>query len=102
MNNNSPWAFTWHNYITRNWQGIELTPQESNVLLMLILHSNRYVHRNNIIEFLWPDAEYEPTYAVKVVREYVYRLRRKLPVPIHSNQNNGYRIIIPDVDEGSN
>ncbi len=68
-------AFTWNNYVARNWRGKGLQPSVAELLLLFHLQIDHVLSREDIILFMWPDADDEPDYAPNLVSQYVARIR---------------------------
>lgn len=55
-----------------------LSPQEAEILMVLLVRHPQAVGTADLIEALWPDADIEPDYADSIVRRAIGRLRGKL------------------------
>ena len=68
-------TYTYHDYHTRTWQGISLSPQQAAVLF--ILHVRRgIVPVDDIIDFIWCDDN-EPDHAISNIKIAIMLLRKK-------------------------
>src|SRR4051794_34558247 len=63
-------------------------PKQRALLALLLLHANRVLARERLIDELWGDAP--PETAVKVVQVYVSRLRKLLPPGMLVTRPPGY------------
>src|SRR5437763_1625828 len=63
-------------------------PKEQALLALLLLHANRVVARERLIDELW--GESPPETAVKAVQVYVSRLRKLLPAGMLQTRPPGY------------
>src|SRR5437773_309709 len=71
--------------------------QQRALLALLLLHANRVVSRERLIDELWGDDP--PETAVKTVQVYVSRLRKLLPAQALQTRPPGYLLETgPDVD----
>ena len=91
--------FRWWNYKNSEWDGSHLTEKEADVLFVLSVHSNRFVHRDDILAFLYPDPDSEPLWALTCLRRFISSIRGKFGKDtIVSNGNYGYRINLDKYD----
>lgn len=76
-------SLTWPNYLKKtivvDGTRHRLTPKLAELALLLILRRGTFVSMPEIIEFLWPDPDFEPDFSEDVIRTYVSRLRKVLP-----------------------
>ena len=76
-------------------------PKQRRLLGLLLLHANRVVHRDQLIESAWGDAP--PPSAQESLDAYVYRLRRRLGHDRIGRRDGGYLLRVDpgelDADE---
>ena len=73
------------------------TPQQQALLAVLLLHRDRAVAADELIDALWPQAP--PRHALQVVRTYVSRLRAgPLEPGVLTTRTDGYRLRAASVD----
>lgn len=85
--------FTLHNYFTRNWNGVRLSPTEADLLFVLFVNSDRYVPIMDIADHLWPDPDAAPETEELNIKQHVCSLRRKFGRDLISNNfNGGYKV----------
>src|SRR5262245_24726515 len=65
-------------------------PKQRALLAILLLHANRVVARDRLIDHLWGDDP--PGTAVKSVQTYVSQLRKLLPPGVLASRAPGYVI----------
>lgn len=92
--------FRWHHYKTRSWMGKDLSRLQAEVLFLLYANSERYIPREQILEFIYPDPDNEPDRAIGCIRHFIHQLRQKFGATlIITNRNNGYRINCGNYDQ---
>lgn len=73
---------TWPDYLARSvrlhGRRIMLNPQETELVLILLLRRGCTLARAVLIEMLWPNPDVEPDWADNLLSVLTYRLRRKL------------------------
>jgi predicted ATPase len=84
--------------VWRDGRELELgTPQQRALLAVLLLHRDRAVAADELIDALWSHAP--PRHALQVVRTYVSRLRAgPLPPSVLTTRTDGYRLHAASVD----
>jgi len=86
-------AFNWKDYINKRWMGKTITPTQAELLCLLYMNADKYVSRDHMIDFLYPDPFNEPGNAQLCVRQFICQLRSKFGRHlIISDWNRGYRI----------
>lgn len=94
--------FRWYDYVNQrvNYLGewIHLEPQEANLLLILMVNRGRSLKAQEMIEMLWPDPDEEPDDSYSTLKQYIYRVRQKIPnVIISAGWGMGWYIPRPDI-----
>lgn len=71
---------------------VHLSNQERDMLAALLgQHPGRAMPCGQLIEAVWPDADFEPDYAVSIIYTLVHKLRRK-GIPVEQEDGRGYFI----------
>ncbi len=85
--------FRWHNYISREWKGKPLTPNEADILFLLHVHADRLVPLEALILFLYPDPDKEPDHSFNCIAVFILKLRKKFGrYVIKNTHGQGYYI----------
>lgn len=72
---------------------VRLSPQQTELLLMLMLRYPRAVALSDLVEMLWPDAEEEPEAPIDACRQQFDKLRRRIGSGcITTDYGFGYRL----------
>lgn len=89
-------SMTWPQYLrcqcTVAGQVVTLTRMEIEILLFLALRPG-WVSRDEMVEFIYPDPDLEPEWAVNNMSVYIYRMRCRFGYHfIESQPCYGYRL----------
>ena len=75
---------------------IQLRPKEVEVLLLCLLRRGQTVTWQELVEWVYPDPDVEPYYALRNIYIYAWRLCKFLPGLIHTWVGVGLIIDFPE------
>lgn len=87
------WLTREHRILDVDGQQISVTEQMAGIMDMLIERPGQIIHRDRMIQHLWPDDD-EPDWADKILSVRVCHMR-KAGIPIHTVWGLGYTLERP-------
>lgn len=91
------WADYRAGYARVQGERVHFTPQQLDILFLLMVHRGSYVSRDLMFEFLWPDADGGPLFAKKMIDMAVCYLRKQLPAgALLCRYGFGYALLTED------
>jgi DNA-binding response OmpR family regulator len=97
---NDPIRMTWREYRRNEClyreRRVRLSPQECEMLAMLLLHRGQLVSYSDIIGAIWPNPDLEPEYTEKVMHQLSHHLRHKMPGLVRTVFGRGFMIEVPE------